>query len=771
MSPLRFLKGFFLTLLIGAPALGQGLLLPHHHHHHWRLPRPVVRTVPPPPTSYKIKGISIDSRIQDQVARTQVTQSFVNTGSRPMEVSFVFPLPYDGAIDRLTFMVDGKEYDAKLMTKEEARRIYEGYVSRNKDPALLEWVGTGMFKTSVFPIPPGQQRDVTLRYTQLLRKDGKVTDFLFPLATAKYTSHPIEDLTIRVSIDCSAKIKSVYSPTHAVDVKRSDDQHAVVSFKARNQIPANDFRLFYDTAKDAIGASVLSYWPAGEENGYFLLLASPQIATDSKLKQRKTVILVLDRSGSMSGKKIEQAKEALQFVVNNLHEGDLFNIIAYDSEIESFRPELQRYDQETRKQATGFINGIFAGGSTNIDGAMTTALGMIQDNSLPNYVVFLTDGKPTVGETSERQIVANTRRNNQHAARVVSFGVGFDVNSRLIDRLARANHGQSEYVLPDEDIEQHVGRLYRKISAPVLVNAEIAIDLDGTQPERGRPTNRVYPRDIHDIFAGQQVTMVGRYNTSGAAKIKIHGTVGGEHKMFSFPADFAGQSGNETYAFVEKIWASRRIGEIIDQLDLEGQNKELVDELVSLSVQHGIITPYTSFLADDQAPQRQLADVQLQSQQAVGNLRRLSEASGERAFRQRLSKSALQSNFYLPTAQPNDDGAQFGLNRSSRANVASGVAGGLLVESLESDELKATDAVLHVGKETLYRRGRTLIAANARDVELDKDTEKITDVERFSPEYFSLIKANSKSENALLARQAEDQVLIVRLRGEIYRIK
>ncbi len=760
------IKAFFLLILcalISSPAFGQGVLLPYHHHHHWPLPRPIIGPRPQPPVSYKIKEISVRARVQDQVARTQVSQSFVNTGSRQMEVSFVFPLPYDGAIDRLTFMVDGKEYDAQLMTREEARRIYEGYVRRNQDPALLEWMGTGMFQTSVFPIPPGQERTVTLRYTQLLRKDENLTDFLFPLSTAKYTSHALEKLSFDVSIESSAKIKSVYSPTHDVDVKRDDDTHAVVSFVAHNQIPATDFRLFFDTAESQVGASVVSYWPEGEADGYFLLLASPEIKSATGTQQRKNSIFVIDRSGSMNGKKIEQAKEALRFVINNLQEGDLFNIIAYDSDVESFRPELQRYNDETRQQALGFVNGIFAGGSTNIDAALSTAMSMIQDQAQPNYVVFLTDGKPTVGETNEAKIVDNARKNNRFSARLVSFGVGYDVNSRLIDRLSRANRGQSEYVRPDEDIEANVSRLYRKIAAPVMVEATIKIDLEASTTEQGSPTNRVYPQDIHDIFAGQQVVLVGRYNTSGAAKITIAGSVHGETKTFHFPAEFAAKSGNESYAFVAKIWASRRIGEIIDQLDLEGRNQELVDELVSLSIQHGIITPYTSFLADDQARPSDLANVRLNREQTDLSLHRLSEAEGAAGFRQRLSKKSLQDAARLPAVQ------------ASSSPVAGDAfhapAGSVVIQSIDSGEERISDAVVTVGKETIYRRGKTLIVSNARDVDLEKDKDKIIEIERYSDEYFTLIAANSKSENAVLARQAADEEMIIRLRGEVYRIK
>ncbi len=216
--------GVFFLLLACSQVFGQGVLIvvdppypvPLPRPYPWWIPppRPPRPPVPPPepPASYKIKELSLQARIVDQVARVQVSQSFVNTGSRQMEVSFVFPLPYDGAVDQLTFMVDGKEIPAKLLRAAEARSIYEGYVRRNQDPALLEWIGTGMFKTSVFPVPPGAERKVNLRYNQLLRKDRHVTDFLFPLSTAKYTSAPVERVLLEASIESAIAIKSVYSP-------------------------------------------------------------------------------------------------------------------------------------------------------------------------------------------------------------------------------------------------------------------------------------------------------------------------------------------------------------------------------------------------------------------------------------------------------------------------------------------------------------------------------------------------------------------------------
>jgi len=717
------------------------------------------------------------------VGRVQVSQSFVNTGSRQMEVSFVFPLPYDGAVDQLTFMVDGKEYAAKLLPAAEARSIYEGYIRRNQDPALLEWMGTGMFKTSVFPVPPGAERKVTLRYNQLLRKDRNVTDFLFPLSTAKYTSRAVERVLIEASIESTVEIKSVYSPTHSVEVKRSDDNHATVKYEVKNQVPTSDFRLFFDTAKGSLGASVLSYRPEKKNDGYFLLLATPQIKDKKAERSAKTVIFVVDRSGSMSGKKIEQAKEALKFVLDNLRENDTFNIVAYDSSVESFRPELQRYDTKTRKAALGFVEGIYAGGSTNIDGALAAALGMIQDADRPSYVIFLTDGLPTAGETNEAKIVDNSRENNKYRTRVINFGVGYDVNSRLLDRLSRANHGQSEFVRPDEDIETHVSRLYNRISSPVMTELAVEFDLEDIRVEDGPPVSRVYPREVHDLFAGEQLVLVGRYKKPGDAKVTVRGKVGQKERKFDFPAKLTKESKDESYAFVEKLWAMRRIGDIIDEMDLKGKNDELVKELVALSTKHGILTPYTSFLADDIAQPTELADLDSGIRRTDLALNRLRESAGRAAFAQRSEKKLLREATRVPLASgfgggmaPSDaaEGEQFrggGGMGGIGGRVPAPAGPAVRLRNIETDEEVAVDSVQIVGKEALYKRGKRWFAASAQGVDLVKDKDKIKTIERFTVEYFKLVTDNTASENAVLARQKAGEELIIKLRGQVYQIR
>ena len=396
--------------------------------------------------SYEIREVSIDARVRDQVAEVQVSQTFHNPGSSQLEAEFLFPLPEEGAIQNFVLLVDGKELPGRLMPKDEARRIYEDIVRTKRDPALLEYMGRGLYRTSVFPIPPGADRKLTMRYTQLCKRDRDVVEFAYPLGTQKFTTKPIQSLRLDVSIQSKEPIKSVYCPTDDASIRRNGDREASVSLERRDVIPSADFRLVYTLAEGTIGASVLSFRPSESEDGYFLLLASPQIKAADVPIQPKTVVFVLDRSGSMSGKKIEQARNALKSVLNNLRDDDLFNIVVYDDRVESFKPELQRFSSQVREEAIRFVDNIREGGSTNIDEALRASLGMIVDDRRPSYVIFLTDGLPTAGETRELNIADHCRQANARHARLFCFGVGYDVNARLLDRISGGNSGVSEYV-------------------------------------------------------------------------------------------------------------------------------------------------------------------------------------------------------------------------------------------------------------------------------------------------------------------------------------
>lgn len=726
------------------------------------LPRPITRLPNPPTVSYAIEELDVHAKLIDQIAQVQVSQTFVNTSGRQIEAQFVFPLPYDGAIDQLTLLVDGKEFPAKLLPAAEARAKYEAIVRSNRDPALLEWIGTGMFQTSVFPIPAGAERKVTLNYNQLLRKDHGLTDFLFPLSTAKYTGKPLEKLNVQVAIDSSSDIKNLYSPTHPVDIQRPDAKHAVVKWTRQNDIPGSDFRLMYDVGTGPLSARVITYRPNENEDGYFLMLASPPVGGMDAERPKKTVLFVVDKSGSMSGKKVEQAKAALKFVMNNLREGDLFNIVAYDGNVESFKPELERYNDDTRKAAIGYVEGLYAGGGTNIHGSLTAALAQLKDSSRPNFVLFLTDGLPTIGETNESKIVAAAKGANGVRARVLPFGVGYDVNSRLLDRLARENYGLSEYVRPEEDIETHVAKVYSRIASPVMTDVAVNFEFDAVRTEDGPPINRQYPASVVDLFEGEQLVIVGRYKKPGVSKISITGKVGSEAKKFDFPADFVTKSNDGSFGFVEKLWATRRIGEIIDQIDLHGKNDELVKELVELSTKHGILTPYTSFLADENSGVRSFA-LQERLEQARSNLDSLSIAEGRAGVAQRASKGGFQNATNAP------------------APAGSGLGGGVY-RDIESDKEVRLRGIKQLNNETVYARTlpqaeagkkakQILVTPETAQLDIEKDKAQIKTIERFSDDYFALIRANTAAENQLLALQEEGDELLVKLRGQAYLVK
>ena len=776
MTRHRSLAVVAVTLLavvaIGANALAQGVLVDVRVDQAVRLPRPIIiipgpippRPIPQPPSaSYKIDSLEVNAKVADQVARVQVAQTFQNTGSVQMEVCFVFPLPYDGAIDQLTLLVDGKEYDAKLLSKEEARKRYEEIVRKNRDPALLEWVGTGMFQTSVFPIPPGAKRTVTLRYSQLLRKSYGLTDFIFPLSTAKYTCEPLEKLSIRLAIESNEPIKNVYSPTHAVDIERPDKKHAVVEYEAKKIIPGEDFRLFYDSGEKSVGASVVSYRPKADEDGYFLLMASPALKAEDEKPMAKTVVFVVDRSGSMSGEKIKQAKGAAKFVLNNLRKGDLFNIIAYDSEVETFRPELEKFNDETRAAAIGFVEGLYAGGSTNIDGALKRALAMLADGKRPTYVLFLSDGLPTTGETGEAAIVKHSEEANDVRARVFAFGVGYDVNSRLMDRLARANFGLSQYVRPNEDIEASVAALYRKIGAPVMTDVQVEFVPDWKTPTiLGSPVARarVYPKGRFDLFAGDQMVLVGRYMVQAKGKVRLIGSIGGKEQSLEFPAELVEKSDDDTNSFVAKLWATRRVGEIIDELDLKGRNEELVNELVALATEHGILTPYTSFFADDTNAPR---DVALSRHRTLQQTESLSQISGRYGFNQRLAKQQYRSaNAPAAASGGIADQSQSGESALGLRSAGGGYFGGnVYYYDAAGDKDVAAANIRQIGRKTFFQRGERLVDSTVTE----EDEKAATKIERYSREYFDLVERHGKHVARYLAL---DEPVVIKLDGTTY---
>jgi Ca-activated chloride channel family protein len=528
----------------------------------------------------------VSVEITDQVATTDVDQVFLNDTQYDLEGIYVFPLPEEAAISEFAMYVDGERWEGEILPREEARQIYEDIVRRRLDPALLEYVGRDTFKASIFPIEPGDERRVELTYSQILDNEGGLIKYVYPLDTERFSAQPLEEVVISVKVRSAQPIRAIYSPSHDVAIDRIDEHTVNVSFEASDVLPDRDFELYYTVSDDEFGLNLLSYRESGED-GFFLLLLAPTVEVDEREVVAKDVILVLDTSGSMEGEKIEQAKGALEFILEHLNPEDRFNIVAFSTGVRVYEREPQpatRADQAQR-----FIDDLRAVGGTNIDLALAEALAMA-NGERPQIVIFLTDGLPTEGVTDTDRIVADVDRQISENVRVFTFGVGDDVNTFLLDTVAQDNRGASSYVHPQESIEEEVSSFYAKVSMPLLANVEL--DFGDLRVED------TYPYPLPDLFAGTQLVVVGRYREGGRTDVVLRGEVNGEEQRFVYEnLKFSNQGGEE---FIPRLWATRKIGYLLNEIRLHGEGRELIDEIVDLSVRYGIMTPYTSFLVEEE---------------------------------------------------------------------------------------------------------------------------------------------------------------------------
>jgi Ca-activated chloride channel family protein len=559
--------GLFLT--IAPPAAADGVIIPDR-----------------PDLSYlTIKYHRVQVTIEDQVATTHIDQVFVNESGRTVEGTYLFPLPEEATISEFVMWVDGKRVVGEVLTREKARQIYDDIVRRRRDPALLEYVGHDLFQASIFPIPAGDERRIEIQYSQVLPAEGGLIRYVYPLSTEQFSARPLEDVSVSVDITSKEPIKAVYSPSHPVAIDREDEYRARVGWEDRNVAPDRDFALYYTVSEQALGVNLLSYKERGED-GFYMLLVAPKLRVDEAQVVAKDVILVLDSSGSMEGEKIAQAKDALQFVLDNLNPEDRFNIVKFSTGVRTYADGLQSVRRV--RDAANWVHDIQAGGGTDINRAMLEALGTA-DRERPTVVIFLTDGLPTEGVVETDLILNNVKQAAGPNVRVFPFGVGDDVNTLLLDTIARELRGASAYVRPGERIDEQISTFYAKVSTPVL--ADLDLNFDGVRVDDS------YPYPLPDLFAGTQLVLVGRYREGGPATVRLEGNVNGRTQRFTYEdLNFREQGGDE---FIASLWATRKIGYLLNEIRLHGESQELVDEIVELSVRYGIITPYTSFLVEE----------------------------------------------------------------------------------------------------------------------------------------------------------------------------
>jgi Ca-activated chloride channel family protein len=576
----RCLPALALLLAWCGLARAHGLLIPEE------------KTLPP----LAMLNHKVSIAIEDQVAVTKVDQTFRNHTDRNLEATYVFPVPKGASVNKFTMYVNGKEVRGELVEADRARQIYTSIVRRTQDPGLLEYIGTNLLQMKVFPIPPRSDQKVTLSYTSVSDRTADLVEYTYPLKTDGKATATLESFGIEAVIKSQHAVQNVYSPTHAIAIKRQTDREVTVQFERNQGLLDKDFQMFYQLGDRDVGLTAMTHRPVASEGGYFMALVTPKVEIKKEYQVPRDVVLVLDTSGSMrENGKLDQAKKALNYCLNSLEKGDRFALINFATTVNRYKDGLLESSSDQVAQAKKWVGNLEATGGTAIYDALESALALRpKDDSRTFLIVFFTDGEPTIGETNPEKILKNTFAKNTDNTRIFTFGVGDDVNAVLLDRLAEGTRAASTYVRPQEDIEVKVSSLYSKISHPVLANLKLSATGDVS-------LNEVYPAQLPDLFHGQQLVVFGRFTGKGSSALRLTGTVGKETKEFAYDLTFPEKTGDER-GFVEEIWARRKVGYLLDQIRANGEKPELKSEVIVLAKKYGITTPYTSWLIVPDGP-------------------------------------------------------------------------------------------------------------------------------------------------------------------------
>ncbi|MHC5036268.1 MAG: VIT and vWA domain-containing protein [Planctomycetota bacterium] len=695
--------------------------------------RPPRRPTPVIPLAVKYHHVAV--KIEDPLAVTEIDQVFRNPNPIELEGEYIFPLPEGSVVTKFTMYMNGKEVEGEILDADKARAIYQSIVQRKRDPALLEYLGTRMFRAKVFPIPARGETRIGLKYSEMVQADAGLRTYRYPLNTEKFSSKPLESVVVGVEIKTKEALKNVYSPSHNVEVIRKGENTAKASYEARNLKPDQDFVLYYATSPDEFGLNVATYAPR-RQDGFFLLMLSPKVEVTRV--QPKDVIFVIDTSLSMvtDNDAMDAAKKTLKYCVQSLRPQDRFNILDFSMEVRRlFEDGLEGASGENVEEALAYIDAMRARGATAISDALQAALELGKGSTdRPCMIVFLTDGTPTWGAIRDpKKIREHVKKLNTMKARIFTFGIGTDIDSLFLDRLARENHGTREFVTGKEDLELKVTRFFDKVSHPILSDLQLSVE--------GLRIMDVYPKPLPDLFKGDQIAVLGRYRGKGAHAITLSGKVGKNTHRYVYEAKFEGTTnGGE---FIPRFWASLKIGHLLEEIRLHGVNKELKDEIVRLSKKYGIMNnPYVSFLVVEDQP-----------------LPTASRAPGFGAFRRRAEAE-----------DEGQGGAGSGLNDLEAREAKGGARAGRAIDKakkgLHSGEslLKVSEKIRKLVK---YVKDRTFYLEKGVWTDSGYDGKaEVTEVKFMSDAYFQLLSDHPGIGKFLAVG---DQVLVV-VDGKAFRI-
>jgi Ca-activated chloride channel family protein len=737
-----FCFSFVALFVFAAVSQAQGVIVPR--------PCPVIRCprpprpAPPLPSALPIKSIKFETKISGQIATTHVEQIFRNDTDATLEGTYFFPIPETAAISEFAIWDGTRRLVGEVRSREEARRIYDEIVRRQRDPGLLEYAGKNLFQASIFPIPPRSDKKLELTYTQTLAAEARTVGYRYPLGTGR-NLQAIGSISGRVEIEAREPVRNIYSPSHRIDIARVGERRASLSFEAGEgkTRAAGDFQLFYALSDDDFGFTLMTHREPGKD-GYFMLLLSPKEQGSATERLAKDVVFVIDTSGSMAEEgKMTKARAALLFGLRTLAAQDRFNVVAFAGEERLMSSSLIQADEAGRARGIRFVESLQPVGGTNINAALVAAHRQFANADRLQMIVYLTDGLPTVGETNAERIIENSKQARAPGVRLFTFGVGYDVNTLLLDKLAAEGRGTADYVEPKEDLEVKVSNFFTKISYPVL--SDLELETGATE------TDLLYPRALPDVFRGTQLVLIGRYRNSSSlenATWRLNGRVGNRRREFAytklrFPRE------DERHDFLPRLWATRRVGWLMEQIRSNGEARELRDEIVDLGTRYGIVTPYTSYLALEPDEERKAFARQSPDSRQM-NRRDVAPTKSRR------DSGAMMRNDNAPSAAPMV-GATTGAGAVALSKQAREQQDEVIVVESENKE-----SVRNVRGKTFYlREGVWTDADYKADARLPE-----TSVQFASEEYFALVRRAP----ALSEFFALGQKVVVVFDGRVYRV-
>ncbi|MHC4597736.1 MAG: VWA domain-containing protein [Planctomycetota bacterium] len=735
----RILVAFFALLGAALPLLAQE-----------RPPARAVQTVAPQvwalarssatlarPVS--VTGVDVKIDIVQGVATTEFLIRLRNPTPTQQEATLLLCLPHGAAVRSFDFQGKADEPKAEILPAAEAKATYTSIVAKLRDPALLEFVGFSLLRTSVFPVPASGTQAVKVVYEHILPSAGGRLEYVLP-RTQRLDDANVP-FTIEARIRSARPLSAVYSPTHPIRATRRSEGEVHVALDAKGRREPGAFLLTLLPQAGDVTATLLAHPDPAEGGGTFLLLAGlpAEAKMDGRAPVKREVILVLDRSGSMRGKKIEQAKAALEQVLQGLKPGETFNIITYNGAVEKFSEAPVVKNAETEAAARHYIASIKATGGTNLHDAVLEALRLPAPEKGISLLILLSDGLPTVGVTSEVAIRDAAKAANAHQRRLFTFGVGHDVNAPLLDRLAETSRGSMTCVQPSENVEEKVSVLFDKLAGPLFTSPSL-VCLDEKGEKDTRAVSDLLPRTLPDLYRGDRLILLGKYRDGEGLRFRLTGEFLGEPRAFEFRLDLSKASVRN--GFVPRLWASRKIALLVDALRQAGageaaaahaaaahvggaahtakpmdpKTKELVDEIVRLSVKYGILTEYTAFLA------REGTDLTASDHNAVkanGNLQRwaVQKRSGAHGMSQ-------QANNAYQRGQSSLNGRNFYNDRNMNG-----------VESA---------TVLQVGDLSFFRRGNRWLDARIASKKKIPEPDEVVEfgTERFTQVLTVLVGTN-----------------------------